>query len=62
MVLDTLALACAENGRFEEAAQLGRQAVAAALAGGDKEDAAAMQLRLELYQKQQPARISFQSQ
>jgi tetratricopeptide (TPR) repeat protein len=62
VVLDTLAMACAETGHFDEATKLARQAIAAALAAGSREDATNMQQRLELYQLQQPARISCQSE
>jgi len=62
VVLDTLAMACAETGHFDEATQLTQQAMTNALAAGAKDDAAAMQQRLELYQKHQPARISFKTQ
>ena len=57
VVLDTLAMAWAETGRFDEAADLARQAVALALASGAQEDATNMQQRLELYQKHEPARL-----
>lgn len=56
VVLDTLAMACAEAGRFDQAATFGRQAVAAAQAGGAWEDAAEMQQRLDQYEQHQPAR------
>jgi len=62
VVLDTLAMACAETGHFDEATQFAQQARDAAQAGGDKDDAAKMQQRLELYQKHQPARISFKTE
>jgi tetratricopeptide (TPR) repeat protein len=62
VVLDTLAMACAETGHFNEATNLAQQAVAAALAGGGRDDAAEMQRRLALYQAGQPARTSFQMQ
>jgi len=58
VVLDTLAMACAETGQFDAAANLGRQAVALAVANGAQDDATNMQQRLELYQKQHPARVS----
>jgi len=57
VVLDTLAMACAELGRFDEASGWARQAVAQARAGGASEDATNMQQRLNLYEKHQPARI-----
>jgi tetratricopeptide (TPR) repeat protein len=59
VVLDTLAMALAEAGRFDEAVQTEQQAVALARAGGQNEDAAAMQQRLELYKKHRPWRESF---
>ncbi len=59
VTLDTLAMACAETGRFDEAAQAGREAVNLARAAGQQDDAAIMQQRLELYQKHQPWRESF---
>ncbi|MGA2243603.1 MAG: tetratricopeptide repeat protein [Verrucomicrobiota bacterium] len=57
VVLDTLAMACAENGRFDEAANLAKQAVGMALVKGAREDAASMQHRLALYEKHEAARI-----
>ncbi len=59
VALDTLAMAYAENGRFDQAVQAGREAVNLAGAAGQKDDAAVMQQRLELYQKRQPWRESF---
>ncbi|MBW8863340.1 MAG: hypothetical protein JF609_00140, partial [Verrucomicrobia bacterium] len=59
VVLDTLAMAYAEVGRFDEAMQAERQAIQLAQAAGVNEDAAAMQQRLELYQSRQPWRESF---
>jgi tetratricopeptide (TPR) repeat protein len=61
VVLDTLAMACAEAGRFDEAAQAAQQAVNLALASGANDDAADMRQRLALYQKHQPWRKSFQT-
>jgi tetratricopeptide (TPR) repeat protein len=57
--LDALAMACAENGQFDEAVQIQQRAVKLIEATGPKEDIAAMQNRLELYQKRQPWRESF---
>jgi protein O-mannosyl-transferase len=57
--LDALAMSDAENGHFEEAIQIQQQAVKLIKATGPKEDVAAMQNRLELYQKHQPWRESF---
>ncbi len=59
VALDTLAMAYAESGRFEEAVETERQAVKFALAAGQHDDAAAMQKRLQLYQNHQPWRESF---
>jgi cytochrome c-type biogenesis protein CcmH/NrfG len=60
LALDTLAMAYAETGRFDEAVQTGQEAVNLARAAGEKDEAAIMQQRLELYQKHQPWRQSFQ--
>ncbi len=59
VLLDTLALAYAELGRFDEAMKNEQQAVDLARNHGQLEDAGAMQQRLELYQKHQPWRESF---
>jgi tetratricopeptide (TPR) repeat protein len=59
VALDTLAMAYAETGRFDEAVQTGQEAVNLARAASQKDDAAIMQQRLELYQKHQPWRESF---
>jgi tetratricopeptide (TPR) repeat protein len=59
VALDTLAMAYAETGRFDEAVQTGREAVTLARAAGQKDDDAIMQQRIELYQKHQPWRESF---
>jgi len=59
VALDTLAMAYAETGRFDEAVQTGQEAVNLARGAGQKDDAAIMQQRLELYQKHQPWRESF---
>jgi tetratricopeptide (TPR) repeat protein len=61
-VLDTLAMACAETGHYDEAVQAEREAVAAATASGAREDATNMEQRLGLYQQHQPARISFKTE
>jgi len=58
--LDTTAMACAEIGRFEDAAQREQAAVKLAAAAGQKEDATLMQQRWQLYKKHQPWRESFQ--
>ena len=59
VVLDTLAMATAEAGRFDEAVAIELRAVELAHMGGQPEDAAAMQRRLTLFQKHQPWRESF---
>ena len=59
VALDTLAMAYAETGRFDEAVQTGQKAVNLARTAGQKDDAAIMQQRLERYQKHQPWRESF---
>ena len=58
--LDTLAMALAEAGRFDEAVQMEIQAVNLAAAAGQKDDAALMQERLQLYKNSRPYRESFQ--
>lgn len=59
VILDTLAMAGAEVGQFEAAVQAGRQALQLAQAAGQDADAAALQQRLALYQKNLPWRESF---
>jgi cytochrome c-type biogenesis protein CcmH/NrfG len=59
VAMDTLAMAYAETGRFDQAVQTGQEAVNLARAAGQKDAAAIMQQRLELYQKRQPWRESF---
>jgi tetratricopeptide (TPR) repeat protein len=59
LVLDTLAMALAEAGRFSEAAQAEQQAVALAQPAGTNSDAAVMQERLGRYQNHQAWRESF---
>jgi len=59
--LDTLAMACAEIGRFDEALHMQQQAIDLATAAGQKEDIAALQQRLQVYKNHQPWRESFQS-
>jgi len=56
---DTLAMAYAATGRFDEAVQTGQAAVNLARDAGQKDDAAIMQQRLELYKRQLPWRESF---
>ena len=59
VALDTLAMAYAEAGRFDEAVQTQELAVKFAAAAGQKDDAAPMQQRLQLYKNHQPWRESF---
>ena len=60
VVLDTLAMALAECGRFAEATQIQQQAVTMVRTGGGQPvDATIMQQRLTGYQKAQPWRESF---
>jgi len=61
VVLDLLAAAYAEAGRFDEAVQTQQQALKLVRAGGLTEDEPAMQHRLELYQNRQPWRESFRA-
>ena len=55
-VLDTLAMAYAEAGRFAEAERAAQQAIAVAAKAGANDDVAAVQQRLELYKSGQPHR------
>jgi hypothetical protein len=55
-VLDTLAMAYAESGRFREAQQTLQRAIEIARASGHADDAAEMQQRLRLYRASQPFR------
>ena len=59
VLLDTLAMALAELGRFDDAEKIQRQAVELVEKSNDREDLAALQQRLELYQNHQPWRESF---
>jgi protein O-mannosyl-transferase len=59
VALDTLAMACAEAGRFDEAIQLQQQAVKLAESASQTDDAVPMQQRLELYKNHQPWHESF---
>jgi len=54
-------MAYAETGRFDEAVQAAQQAISLTQTTGSKDDAAAMQRRLALYQKHQPWRKSFKT-
>jgi tetratricopeptide (TPR) repeat protein len=58
--LDTLAMAYAEVGRFDEAIQTGAQALALAGAAGSQNEAVDMKRRLEFYRKSEPWRESFE--
>jgi protein O-mannosyl-transferase len=62
VVLDTLAAALAENGRFADAVKIEQQALALAQNAGQKDDAAEFQQRLQLFQQHQPWRKSFSAQ
>ena len=57
--LDTLAMACAENGQFTEAVQAEQKAIKLSETAGQKDDIAVMQKRLQLYEHHQPWRESF---
>jgi tetratricopeptide (TPR) repeat protein len=59
VALDTLAMACAEAGRFDEAIQQQQQAVKLAESASQTDDAVPMQQRLELYKNHQPWHESF---
>jgi tetratricopeptide (TPR) repeat protein len=59
VALDTLAMACAEAGRFDEAVQIQQQAVKRAEFAGQNDDAVRMEQRLQLYKNHQPWRESF---
>ncbi|MCK6458074.1 MAG: tetratricopeptide repeat protein, partial [Phycisphaerae bacterium] len=54
--LDTLAAACAELGRFDEAASAARRAIDAARAAGANAYAEEIRLRLKLYESNRPYR------
>jgi protein O-mannosyl-transferase len=59
-VLDVQAMALAETGQFDAAVRIQQQAIKLLAATADqKDDIAVMQKHLELYQKQQPWRESF---
>ena len=57
-VLDTLAAAYAEVGRFEDAVTTAEKAIKLALAGRLKKQAKQTQQRLELYQNGRPCRVN----
>ncbi|HTA95857.1 MAG TPA: tetratricopeptide repeat protein, partial [Verrucomicrobiae bacterium] len=58
-ILDTLAMAYAEVGRFNDAQQAAQDAISLANNYGLKDDATNMLQRLELYKNSQPCRQSF---
>jgi tetratricopeptide (TPR) repeat protein len=58
-VLDALAMACAESGRFSEAEQAIRKGVDIATRAGALDVVSGLQQRLKLYQSSQPFRESF---
>lgn len=55
-LLDTLAAALAETGRFTDAARTASEALALASQGGDRELAAALRARIKLYEARSPFR------
>ena len=61
VALDTLAMAWAEAGDFDQAQQFQQQAIGLVEAAGQNADAAALQQRLELYKNHQPWRESFRA-
>lgn len=58
-VLDTLGMACAEAGHFQDAQAAAQKAIDLAKAAGAEKTLAAMQQRLQLYQSGQPYREDF---
>jgi protein O-mannosyl-transferase len=56
-LLDTLAAAYANAGRFEEAVKTGEEAVAAAKAAGEDDFADSIRARIDLYKKGSPFRL-----
>ena len=58
-VLDVLAMACAELGRFDDAQKAAQDALRLSAANGSTNDIVAVQQRLQLYQNHQPFRQSF---
>jgi tetratricopeptide (TPR) repeat protein len=58
-MLDTLGMACAELGRFNDAQKAAQDALDLTLAAGMTNDAAVVRQRLQLYQNHQPFRQSF---
>jgi protein O-mannosyl-transferase len=59
VALDTIAMACAELGQFSEAQKAEENAIKLATAYDQKDDAAEMQKRLELYKNKRPFRQTF---
>ena len=60
-VLDTLAMAYAESGRFSDAVNTQQQAIQQANEAGEKDALPALNQRLELYKQQKPYRENFAS-
>jgi len=58
-VLDVLAMACAEQGQFDDAQKAAQNALHLTEASGMTNDAAVVQQRLQLYKNHQPFRQSF---
>jgi tetratricopeptide (TPR) repeat protein len=58
LLLDTLGMAYAEAGRFEEAEAAARQAIEQAQAGGETAAVGALRERLKLYESRRPWRAS----
>ncbi len=58
-MLDVLAMACAELGRFDDAQKVAQEAFRLTQANGLTNEAAIVQQRLQLYQNHQPFRQSF---
>jgi hypothetical protein len=58
-MLDTLAMAYAELGRFDDAQQAMHDAITLAAKYNLTNDVAAMNERLQLYQNHQPYRVSY---
>jgi tetratricopeptide (TPR) repeat protein len=59
VILDTLAMAAAELGHFDDAQKAAQAALRLTIAGGSTNDVVLMQQRLQLYQNHQPFRQSF---
>jgi Flp pilus assembly protein TadD, contains TPR repeats len=59
LVLDTLAMAYAETGRFDDAVRIIQEVINISTAAGDNDYVAELRTRLKLYQSNQPYRESF---